>query len=460
MKTRDLMTMAWRNLLRRKSRAFLTIFSVVIGIFSIILMLSFGYGIQISQENFLNEMVSFNSITLYPSKDSSGRQGRGKINKKVLDAINKDPRVDVVLGKIALSSRLKTNKKGVEILGGLYGVDFQALGRQGVKLDNGRPLSSLKKNAFFIDSNIRAMDISKISQRSISGAELKDFPWERARFFIPTSMNENPLDEFTGGGSEKVTVSYGGRLDSSSKLGSSAGIPSIYVDLELAETVQKKWDKSSSSGSPLDKIAGLGGLTGGEGPSADNYSEATVIAKSMDDVESLTEDLKTRYNLTVFSMKEGLDQAQQGMLVLQVVLGAIGGVALFVAAIGIANTMLMSIQERTKEIGVMKVIGAQVGDVRKLFLLEAALIGIIGGIIGILVTLLVSSLANHLFINFAISQGANLDLDGGQFLGISYIPVWLPFMAVFFSAIVGLLAGYLPARRATNISAIEAIRTE
>lgn len=460
MKTRDLMTMAWRNLLRRKSRAFLTIFSVVIGIFSIILMLSFGYGIQISQENFLNEMVSFNSITLYPSRDSSGRQGRGKINKKVLDAINKDPRVDVVLGKISLSSRLKTNKKGVEILGGLYGVDFQTLGRQGVKLDNGRPLSSLKKNAFVIDSNIRAMDISKISQRSIAGAELKDFPWERARFFIPTSMNENPLDEFTGGGSEKVTVSYGGRLDSSSKLGSSAGIPSIYVDLELAETVQKKWDKSSSSGSPLEKIGGLSGLSGGEGPSGDNYSEATVIAKSMDDVESLTEDLKARYNLTVFSMKEGLDQAQQGMLVLQVVLGAIGGVSLFVAAIGITNTMLMSIQERTKEIGVMKVIGAQVGDVRKLFLLEAALIGIIGGIIGILVTLLVSSLANHLFINFAISQGANLDLESGQFLGISYIPVWLPFMAVFFSGIVGLLAGYLPARRATNISAIEAIRTE
>lgn len=460
MKTRDLMTMAWRNLLRRKSRAFLTIFSVVIGIFSIILMLSFGYGIQISQENFLNEMVSFNSISLYPSRDSSGGQSKGKINKKVLDSINKDPRVDVVLGKISLSSQLKTNKKGMEIFGSLYGVDFQALGRQGVKLDNGRPLSSVKKNAFVIDSNIRVMDISKLAQRSIAGAEVKDFSWERARFFIPTSMNENPLEAYTGGGSDKVTVSYGGRLDSTSKLGSSAGIPSIYVDLELAETIQKKWEKSSSTTSSLGEISGIRSMTGGDGSSTDQYSEATVIAKNIDDVESLTEDLKDRYNLTVFSMKEGLEQAQQGMLVLQVVLGAIGGVALFVAAIGIANTMLMSIQERTKEIGVMKVIGAQVGDVRKLFLLEAALIGIIGGIIGILVTLLVSSLANHLFINFAISQGANLDLDSGQFLGISYIPVWLPFMAVFFSAIVGLLAGYLPARRATNISAIEAIRTE
>ena len=111
----------------------------------------------------------------------------------------------------------------------------------------------------------------------------------------------------------------------------------------------------------------------------------------------------------------------------------------------------MSTYERTREIGVMKVIGASVRDIRNLFLVESAMIGLIGGIFGILQSLGISHLMNKY-----LAQG----LFGEAEIAISIIPPWLIVVALFFSALVGLISGYFPAIRATKLSAIEAIRTE
>ena len=140
---------------------------------------------------------------------------------------------------------------------------------------------------------------------------------------------------------------------------------------------------------------------------------------------------------------------------LEMVLGAIGSIAMLVSAINIANTMVMSIYERTKEIGVMKVLGCLVRDVKRQFLLEAGLIGLTGGIIGIGISYILSYLINKY---------------GGSLLGslvgeavetkLSVIPFWLPFAAAAFGMLVGVLSGYCPARRATKSKAIEAMKSE
>lgn len=132
------------------------------------------------------------------------------------------------------------------------------------------------------------------------------------------------------------------------------------------------------------------------------------------------------------------------------ILGGIGSIAFIVSAIGIINTMLMSIYERQKEIGVMKVIGASVSDIQAMFLIESGFIGFFGGILGLLISLLVSKVINGAFsgMNDSIVQGGN----------IIVIPLWLALLGVGFSALVGVLAGYLPARRATKLSAIDALR--
>ena len=132
------------------------------------------------------------------------------------------------------------------------------------------------------------------------------------------------------------------------------------------------------------------------------------------------------------------------------ILGGIGSVAFIVSAIGIINTMLMSIYERQKEIGVMKVIGASVNDVRGMFLIESGFIGFFGGILGLLISLAVGKVIN------GFMAGGGMFGGSGDVIAISPL---LAIVGVGFSSLVGVLAGYIPARRATRLSAIEALRS-
>ena len=137
---------------------------------------------------------------------------------------------------------------------------------------------------------------------------------------------------------------------------------------------------------------------------------------------------------------------------IQAVLGGIGAVSLFVAAIGITNTMMMSIYERTKEIGVMKVLGCDLRNIRSLFLMEAGFIGLIGGIIGLGLSFAISAVINKL-----AQSSQDMMLGGGS---ISFIPVWLMGLSLVFAILVGMIAGFFPARRAMKLSPLAAIRNE
>ena len=119
---------------------------------------------------------------------------------------------------------------------------------------------------------------------------------------------------------------------------------------------------------------------------------------------------------------------------------------------GIANTMVMSIYERTKEIGVMKVLGCIVTDIRKLFLFEAGIIGLLGGALGLGLSYGISFVLNK----YAPEIGEQLGISSGS--SISVIPVWLAFAALGFSVVVGMVSGLYPAIKATKIKAIEAMR--
>ena len=147
------------------------------------------------------------------------------------------------------------------------------------------------------------------------------------------------------------------------------------------------------------------------------------------------------------------EQANKMMLIL----GSLGGISLLVAAMGITNTMIMSIYERTKDIGVMKVIGANLKDIRKMFLIEAGLIGFGGGVIGLIFSYLISFLMNTVLINV---MGSFLSELGGYGSSVSIIPWYVALGALAFATFVGVAAGYGPARRAMNLSALESLRNE
>ena len=128
------------------------------------------------------------------------------------------------------------------------------------------------------------------------------------------------------------------------------------------------------------------------------------------------------------------------------------------AALGITNTMIMSIYERTREIGVMKVLGCLVSNIRTMFLMEAGTIGFTGGVIGVGISYIISFIINTLSAGGGSSD--YFGMMGGGIGGSSIIPWWLVVGALIFSTLVGLISGFSPANLAVKISALTAIRQE
>ena len=126
-------------------------------------------------------------------------------------------------------------------------------------------------------------------------------------------------------------------------------------------------------------------------------------------------------------------------------------IALAVSSLGIMNTMVMSILERTREIGIMKAIGGSDGDIRRIFLIEASAIGFLGGVVGIVLGWSVGRIINF---------GANIYIErqGGTAGNLFSLPFWLIGGAIGFSIAVSLLAGSYPAARAAKLDPIRALR--
>lgn len=182
------------------------------------------------------------------------------------------------------------------------------------------------------------------------------------------------------------------------------------------------------------------------------YSQLTVKVDEADNVETVLESIQM-LGYQAEAQKEWLEEIEKEFMIIEAVLGGIGAVAMLVAAISIANTMTMSIYERTKEIGVMKVLGCGLGNIRSMFLTEAAFIGFIGGIVGLVLSYTISFLLNQFLAPMLMS-------DYGSNVNISAIPPWLVLAAIAFSTVVGMVAGFFPAQRATRLSPLAAIRNE
>jgi ABC-type antimicrobial peptide transport system permease subunit len=135
-------------------------------------------------------------------------------------------------------------------------------------------------------------------------------------------------------------------------------------------------------------------------------------------------------------------------------LGAVGGIALLVATVGIANTMIMTVLERTREIGIMKALGAEPRTIRMLFLTETALNGVIGGVAGLVMAFAASFLLNLGFTRFIESQGGSV--PGPLFV----IPPLLVLGALALAIAVSLIGGALPSRRAVRLQPLDALRYE
>ena len=180
------------------------------------------------------------------------------------------------------------------------------------------------------------------------------------------------------------------------------------------------------------------------------YPSAVVKVRSPQATQDVQEQIK-KLGFSAFSLNDALEGAKRAFLILDIVLALIGSIALAVSSLGIMNTMVMSILERTREIGIMKAIGGSDGDIRRIFLIEASAIGFLGGATGVLLGWAVGR---------AINFGANIYIQqqGGTPGNLFSLPFWLIGGAIGFSIAVSLLAGSYPAARAARLDPIQALR--
>ena len=177
------------------------------------------------------------------------------------------------------------------------------------------------------------------------------------------------------------------------------------------------------------------------------YTSAVAIVDDINNVDAMVKKLQDMGYQTENS-KEYLDTIQKYLKMIQLLLGGIGMIALIVAVIGISNTMTTSVFDRVNEIGILKVLGCDIDELRLLFLMEAAVIGLVGGVLGVL-----SSYGVRIVVNKAAVSMFNLAKE----TQIAMIPWWLALTGVLGSVILGVAAGYFPARWASKLRPIDAV---
>ena len=451
MRIKDRFSMALRNLTRRKSRTILTVLSVVIGATSIILMLAFAEGINRQSREMIDSFGGLSTINVV--------RGNGeKVTKIEKSEIEKLARIEgvktVVPSKSVYAQILDKNDDKISIDGQIQVIPDDVFN----KLDQtmfewGSSLKSSDKNQIILGPSVRAARMEQVDTLGYSMEPIEGFDYMNADFTLRLGYMGEEDDGVNFGDEDEeskkqdyvnIDLKVKGALNTKSFLtGFSSYTNETFFKQLLKEDQKLEFPQ-----------IGMGYDRNGQPIPLKNIDEVeyTDLSVVVDDPENIgqVEDRIRELGYQTYSNVQSAEEIKKSTTTITLILGAIGSVAFVVSAIGIINTMLMSIYERQKEIGVMKVIGASINDIRSLFLIESGFIGFFGGLVGLILSLLVGYILNTLL-------GPAMMADPNQ--KVLVITFGLGFIGVAFSSMVGVLAGYIPARRATRLSAIDALRS-
>jgi len=451
MTIRDLLRLVLSNLKRMKARVAMTAIGVIIGTAAVVVLVSLGAGLQkLATESLygmggLDELMVRNDSFWEPriaEARSGGRQQQQQplvLDDDMLDQIREMPGVIAVTPflDVMMMGPLKLDRQ--DGWASMYGVDMEAfakiarLKRGTMELYRGQIVIGSTVPENFIPWELRWESETLPPPPELMGKMLH---------MVQYSWNEGDM---------QPTESVVARLEVVGELQRQGYLYDYGIFMPLKEA--QRLNQRMNAGLPPDAQ-----------PSArKGYNQAIVKVQNPNQAPYVEQQIKD-LGFSVQSARQQLESINQFFLIVQAILGGIGAVALLVAAFGIANTMVMAIYERTREIGLMKAVGATNQDVMSVFLAEAGSIGFLGGVGGVLLALGVNAVINILGQPF-------LSQNGGGFMGpgmpgqevaqtLTATPLWLPVFAILFAALIGVASGIYPAIRAAALSPIHALKYE
>lgn len=447
----DLLRMSSSNLLRRKLRTALTVLGVVIGTASIVVMISLGLGLQKSSLEQIEKYGGLTTINVYNWDNGySGNSDDGEEVKRIDDSVIEEmaqiPHVEVIspILNIYVMAKQGVYEGGFQI----QGMTAEALRKMDMEVGEGElPPNDGTLQLFYGNQVITDFYNAKTNEYYWDTMVVPDVDLMNDPIFIIFDTDAYYQSKYSDGSGQTVAPPKKYIVPTSGIM--AGGVDeyrencwSVFADIDALKAQLKKVFKNkvipgqptTKSGKPYKEIY---------------YEQVYIRVDEMENVEEVQQQIQNM-GYTADSNAQWMQQTQEQMGMIQMVLGGIGAVSLFVAAIGIANTMMMSIYERTKEIGIIKVLGCDMRNIRTMFLMEAGFIGFFGGLIGLVLSGGIS---------FVINRVAG-SASEGYYAGISYIPIWLVLVSLAFAVLVGMAAGFFPALRAMKLSPLAAIRNE
>jgi putative ABC transport system permease protein len=454
MRISDYIEQSFANLWKKKLRTFLTTFGVVIGIGALVSMFAFGKGMQKNLTDTFNELELFNYIGVY------ARSGSHRSADDPDDPHNRAPETQQEAGKQApvldddfLLSLAKV--KGVEWA--LPEIRFPALIRLAdeeefslvqvlpahicqagfVKLRAGEFYKSDEENSLIIsDSLLHRLKVNK--PEAAIGREV-----EVSTMTVDFSLSnlQNIISFLKGTGLPFARQNYKFTIVGVTERMGMAGPMPVRSNVFIPHGTADKMKKISIT-SVSDIFQSMKQSRG--------YSAVGIKVISPKYVDPIKTHLE-KLGFETFAMLDQLQEIKTGFRFVDMFLFAVGMIGITVAALGIINTMVMSILERYKEIGIMKAVGASDKDVKKIFFFESGVIGFTGGVFGLALGWSVSRVINLIINGFATRQGV-------PHMNYFNFPWWLCLGAIVFSILISLLAGIYPTVRAARVDPIVALR--
>lgn len=443
MRLLDLLRLIVENLGRRKARVALTAIGVVIGTAAVVVLVSLAIGLQKNATSSLGGIGDLTQIQVMPNYGGDFAKP-GMVVQSVGPA-----------GSPATNQKLITNESLTE-LAALPGVLY-VIPRDYIQGPTMLSFNKLEGGSNII--GIGTQDLSLLGLTAKSGI----LTLGKGTMIVGSMVANNFYDPKMRPGQQPPAPPD--LQDQQLKLVlmkfSQDGIQTrkTITARVVGVIAESKGEADYSIYMPLEDVAGYNEWLTGRRTNRrrDGYNQVIVKVDKVENVLGVTDQITT-LGYQAFTPQSFVQGINGFFVILQVIFGGVGAIALLVAAIGIANTMAMAILERTREIGLMKAVGATNRDVLSVFLGEAAGIGFVGGVGGVILGWSAGQVINVLAVAYLAGRAAQ---QGGAPPSIAvYTPAWLPIFALVFATLVGLISGLYPALRAATLVPVTALKYE